>query len=225
MPLKHLACDFKPERDTEILRSIQTLETINVKPAKEFWKSVEGKQAAFAAWMKEVAAMPAEKQVAAVSARLKELNPEFDGKLTPKIEGGVVTHLELLPSKVTDISPVRALPRLQTLDVGSTSGKGQLEDLWPLKGMNLTGLDCNHTQVSDLRPLKDMKLTTLHCNATLVTDLSPLKNMPLKELLCDFKPERDAEILRAIKTLETINGKPAKEFWKEVDDKKLDKKP
>ena len=44
--------------------------------------------------------------------------------------------------------------------------------------------------------------------------------MPLKDLRCDFKPERDAEILRSIKTLETINDKPAEEFWKEVDAKK-----
>jgi hypothetical protein len=41
--------------------------------------------------------------------------------------------------------------------------------------------------------------------------------MPLKELSCDFKPERDAAILRPIRTLERINGKPAQEFWKEVD--------
>ena len=40
--------------------------------------------------------------------------------------------------------------------------------------------------------------------------------MPLGELTCDFKPERDAGVLRSIKTLETINGKPAKEFWEEV---------
>ena len=50
-----------------------------------------------------------------------------------------------------------------------------------------------------------------------MSDLSPLKGMPLKELGCDFKPERDAEILRSIKTLETINGKPAAEFWKEFE--------
>jgi hypothetical protein len=49
-----------------------------------------------------------------------------------------------------------------------------------------------------------------------VTDLSPLKGMPLKELHCDFKPERDAEILRSITTLERINDKPAREFWAEV---------
>ncbi len=53
-----------------------------------------------------------------------------------------------------------------------------------------------------------------------VSDLSPLRGMPLKSILCDFKPERDAEILRSIKTLETINGKPAAEFWKDADAKK-----
>jgi len=44
--------------------------------------------------------------------------------------------------------------------------------------------------------------------------------MPLQVLFCDFKPERDAAILRPLKTLEKINDKPAREFWKEVDDKK-----
>jgi hypothetical protein len=38
--------------------------------------------------------------------------------------------------------------------------------------------------------------------------------MPLRGIHCDFKPERDAEVLRAIPTLETLNGKPAKEFLK-----------
>jgi hypothetical protein len=34
-----------------------------------------------------------------------------------------------------------------------------------------------------------------------------------------FWRERDADILRSIKTLETINGKAAAAFWKEVDQK------
>jgi hypothetical protein len=63
-------------------------------------------------------------------------------------------------------------------------------------------------------------LTHLHLAGTKLTDLSPLKAMPLRELWCDIKPERDAEILRSIRTLETINGKPVKEFWKEVEAKK-----
>ena len=64
--------------------------------------------------------------------------------------------------------------------------------------------------MSDLSPLKNAKLTVLHCQGAKVTDLSPLKEMPLRELRCDFKFERDAEILRSIKTLETINEKPAR---------------
>jgi hypothetical protein len=44
MPLKVINCDFKAERDTEILRSIKTLEKINDQPAAEFWKEVEQKK-------------------------------------------------------------------------------------------------------------------------------------------------------------------------------------
>jgi hypothetical protein len=43
--------------------------------------------------------------------------------------------------------------------------------------------------------------------------------MPLTELGCDFKPERDAALLRSLKTLQKINDKPAAEFWKQVDAK------
>jgi hypothetical protein len=43
MPLKALECDFKPERDAALLRSIKTLEKINDKPAAEFWKVASGK--------------------------------------------------------------------------------------------------------------------------------------------------------------------------------------
>jgi len=43
MPLKELGCDFQPERDTEILRSLTTLERINEKPAADFWKEVDGR--------------------------------------------------------------------------------------------------------------------------------------------------------------------------------------
>jgi hypothetical protein len=49
--------------------------------------------------------------------------------------------------------------------------------------------------------------------------------MPLQELACDFKPERDAKLLRSIKTLEKINGKPAKVFWQAVDAQTPRKKP
>jgi hypothetical protein len=260
------------------------------------------------AWVKQVAGLPAQKQLEAVVAKLKELNPDFDGQVTPTLKDGVVVKLEFLTVKVKDISPVRGLPGLQTVDCHGWAYDpaviGQLDDLSPLKdtqltfvafdfnkvwnleplknmkltglvcyatpvsdltpirGMKLTSLNCGNTQVSDLSPVKGMPLTNLSCQRSLVsdlsplkgiflthldcggnrrlsdltplegmplaelycqdtevTDLSPLKSMPLKELWCDFKPERDAVILRSIKTLEKINGKPAKEVLKEADKK------
>ena len=73
------------------------------------------------------------------------------------------------------------------------------------------------SQVSDLSPLVGMPLEGIRLDGTLVSDFTPLKDMPLKTLILDFKPERDTELLRSIKTLETINGKPVAEFWKEVE--------
>ncbi len=137
------------------------------------------------AWLKQVAAMPAGKQVEAVAAKLKELNPGFDGKVTPKVEGDVVKELVFVTDKVTDISPVRALIGLKSLGCdGSGVGKGKFSDLSPLKGMALTLLNCNNTQVADLSPLKGTPLTSLVCNHTQVADLSPLKSMKLTFLWC-----------------------------------------
>ena len=78
-------------------------------------------------------------------------------------------------------------------------------------------VDSYRTNVADLSPLRGMPLTFLYCNQTPVTDLAPLTGSPLVSLICDFIPERDAEILRSIKTLETINGKPVAELWQEVE--------
>ena len=331
MPLTSIHFDFKPFRDTELLRSFTTLEKINNKDAKEFWKEVDVERTAFDAWVKQVAAMKPEQQVIEVVKKLQDLNPGFDGEETHNIKDGVVTELNFVTDNVTDISPVRALTALQTLRVKSSAtgpqrternGKladlsplkgmkltvlalrgtqvsdlsplqgmelttlecsftkvadltplkdmklaelqiqgteiadlsplrgmpltrlecsnGKVSDLSPLKDMKLTSLSCTYTQVSDLTPLKDMKLTHLHIGNTKVSDLSPLKGMPLTSLSCntsrvsdvsflqgmplkslyfDFKPARDAEILRSIKTLEKINNKPAAEFLKEAEAK------
>jgi hypothetical protein len=52
-----------------------------------------------------------------------------------------------------------------------------------------------------------------------VSDLSPLRGIWLQEIRCDVKPDRDAQVLRSIRGLETINGKSVAEFWKEVEKK------
>ena len=59
-----------------------------------------------------------------------------------------------------------------------------------------------------------MSLTTLYCDGARIGDLSALKGTSLKTLHCDFDPQRDAEVLSSIPTLETINGRPAPEVLK-----------
>jgi hypothetical protein len=87
--------------------------------------------------------------------------------------------------------------------------------------MSVDKLNVSYTAVKDLAPLRTSALNTLNCAGAPVHDLSPLINTQLQGLGCDFEPERDAAILRGIKTLQTINNKPVADFWKEVDAKKL----
>src|SRR5262249_14999651 len=130
---------------------------------------------------RDIAALPAEEQVKAVRARLKELNPGFDGSVASSSNNGVVTQFNFLTDHVTDISPVRALTSLkQAAYLGSAPGKNKLQDLSPLRGMKL------------------------------------------RELSVEIEPERNAFVLRSIKTLEEINGRPAAEFWKLVDRKTIE---
>ncbi len=248
--------------------------------------------------MKDVQAMSAEQQVEAVSKKLMELNPGFDGKLgrdhggngSPEIANGVVTKLQLSTEKVSDISPLRSLVGLKILHTYGGGG-GRLTDLSPLEGMPLTTLGLeSHRNLSDISPLKGMPLTelslwgcrnfrdltpvrgmpltSLTLGGTAVSDLSPLaeikslrnvflidcaavtdlspiqriplknlniahtnakdvsvlKGMPLKALSITFKPDRDTELLKSIKTLETINEKPVADFWKEVEEQQKGKK-
>jgi WD40 repeat protein/serine/threonine protein kinase len=144
----------------------------------------------------------AEEQVKAVMARLKELNPGFDGTHKHVVnDAGVVMELQFLTDKVKDISPVQALAGLQKLRCpGSGPGQGLLADLSPLKGMKLTDLWCYHTNVADLEPLRGMPLEVLNCDDTKVVDLSPLQGMKLRDLLikatlvADLSPISDMKL-------------------------------
>jgi len=306
MRLQELSLDFDPQRDTELLRSMPSLEKINGMPIKDFWRAVAEQElpgylrSGFDEWVAEVALLSAEKQVEAVAKKLVELNPAFDGKVTTGIEGGVVRSIQFYGDYVTDLSPVRALKTINALNcsgigqhtslVDLTPLKGMplttflanktlIEDLSPLtemplqvlqiqytrvtdltllKGMQLTGLDIGATQITDISPLRGMPLTNLCLNVTPITDLSvlaemplehlqiqktavtdltaiknlklkflnmrqtpvvdlsPLTHMPLLTLAFDFKPFRDTELLRSIKTLETINDLPAAEFKEDL---------
>jgi len=144
-------------------------------------------------FLKEVAALPPAQQVTRVVAKLKELNPNFDGKETRKIENGAVTELALSTIGVSDIAPLKALPHLKKLTLASTSAKqkGALSNLSPLKGLPLTWLYCQNNPVGDLSPLHGMPLTVLSAGFTRVSDLSPLAGMKLTVLSCDNTPVND----------------------------------
>jgi Leucine-rich repeat (LRR) protein len=179
-------CDHKSERDALLLRTLKSLETVNGKPLAEFRKHITAKQAEFNEWLKVTGLLPAEDQVKAVAAKLKERNPDFDGQVTHKIEDGAVTVLQFLTFGVTDLSPVRALAGLRSLQCQGRLEVPQspLTDLSPLKGMSLTDLAFACTCVSDLTPLKGMKLTWVSLGVTNVADLSPLRDMKLEGISC-----------------------------------------
>jgi hypothetical protein len=64
-----------------------------------------------------------------------------------------------------------------------------------------------------------MPLEDLYCASTAVTDFRPVAGLQLKKLELDFVPERDAGVLRGIRTLEVINERPAAEFLKQAGEK------
>src|SRR5262249_41317384 len=114
------------------------------------------------AWEKSVAALSPEEQVEAVVRRLKELNPHFDGPAQPTVRDGVVIGLAFNADRVSDLSPVRALARLEALECnGTAERRGMVADLSPLRGLPLKRLCFNDNQVSDLSPLRGMPLQTL----------------------------------------------------------------
>ena len=159
--------------------------------------------APFQKWTVDVASLSAEQQLPAVARKLQELNPGFDGKLTHKIENGIVSELQFFTENVSDISPIRALAGLKSLKCGRQSGNGRtkLVDLSPLQGLPLQKLDCTGTQVLDLSPLKGMPLTHLYFGHTRVTELSPLQGMNLKSMGFTVTAVSDLSPLRGMQSL------------------------
>ncbi len=128
--------------------------------------------------------------------------------LTP-LRGLRLKHLGLSWTGVYDLTPLRGMP-LENLSVHVTPVK----DLTPLHGLPLKNLGIGYTRVRDLGPLKGLPLEVLDCRGLAVSDWSPLKALPLKELWIS-DPAGHAELLRSIKGLRWVNGRPAAEAWKE----------
>jgi Leucine-rich repeat (LRR) protein len=150
--------------------------------------------------------MPAEQQVEAVSKKLMKLNPEFDGKVTPKVEKGLVTEMKFMTDTVTDISPVRALSGVMTLACQGSKFNGILADVSPLQGMPLTTLSlAGNPKLSEISPLRGMPLSSLDIYSCIpVTDIEPLKGMQLMFLSLGGTQTRDLTPLKGMR-LKTLN--------------------
>ncbi len=196
MPLKHLDCDFNRWRDTELLKSLKSLTEINDQTAAEFWKKEEAEQAEFDAWAASVAKMPAEKQTAAVEERLRKANPDWHAPASWDFRDGAVAVLNIHDGTgLRDLAPLRALPALKDLGYGG----GSLEDLWPLRGLNLASLYLQGYAVKDVSALRGLPLEKLALGNVGVSDLSPLKGMPLKTLSCGPAPVTDLSPLKGLR--------------------------
>ncbi|MBI5687253.1 MAG: protein kinase [Verrucomicrobia bacterium] len=169
-----------------------------------------------AAFIAGVAALAPEAQVQTVVAKLKELNPGFDGLATPTVESNKVTGLAFSTASASDLTPLKALAGLQSLVCPGSAEKQSLSNLTALTGLPLTNLNCSFSRVSDLSPLRGMPLAALACKHAPVANFVAVQELPLKQLDCDFDAARDREALWPVTTLETINGQPAAEFWHDV---------
>ena len=213
-----LALDrWQQDSDLESIRGAAALAKLPAEEQKAFTQLWAGASELLTKADGGFRVLPATEQVAEVRKELQKRNPGFDGSMTPKIEGGVVTELFINGKNVTDLWPVLALASLKVL--GCTGGP--LSDLSPLEGMLLSSLDVGDTQVRDLSPLEGMPLAELHLKSTQVSDLEPLEGMPLSNLslwgcrkVRDLKPLEGMPLTRLslyacpVRDLEPLEGMP-----------------
>ena len=197
--------------------------TASITPPREVTRPTTAVDDAF---IKEVAALPAEEQVKRVVRRLKELNSNFDGTETHRVENGGVIELQLSADSLLDISPVRALKQLRKFYCsGNPTAKNALfSDLTPLCGLSLTELVINKTSVANLEALRGMNLKSFSLWYTPVRDLSPLQDMRLVSLGLSYTQIRDLSPLRGMPldvlsiihtevSLSSLNSFPLRTLW------------
>jgi serine/threonine protein kinase len=130
--------------------------------------------------------LPPLERVEHVMAKLRELNPEFDGKEKYTVEDEMVTELSFSSAGVRNLWPLCALKHLRVLRCagdGAAKRRSELIDLAPLAELReLEELDCSWTGVADLQPLAKLPLKVLNCSNTRVQNLAPIHDLALTEL-------------------------------------------
>lgn len=154
--------------------------------------------------------------------RYKSLHAHNDGTLCLNLSGTRImdlapltelplTHLCLQGCYgIMDFAPLGKM-RLLWLNLCRT----RMTDLSVLAHMSLFHLDLRGTRTTELTPLAHVRLTSLDIRFTAISDVSPLAHMPLAEL--SFHPKRIQGwlgVIQGMRTLKTINRRPAEEFWR-----------
>jgi serine/threonine protein kinase len=120
-----------------------------------------------------------------VMAKMRELNPGFDGKEKYTVEDDFITELSFSSAGVKNLWPLCALQHLRALRCPGDAAhkrRSELSDLSPLAELPLEEVDCSWTNVEDLGSLSKLKLKSLNCSNTRVRNLAALKSLPLTEL-------------------------------------------
>lgn len=148
-----------------------------------------------------LALLPLE-HLAITNSRIKDLTP-----LKTKHLRSLVLH----GSAITNLAAISQMTSLEVLDIS----KSDVDTLEPIQNLLLKQLVCSHTHVRDLTPLTNMPLRHLHVVETDVSDLSPLRHVPLLDIsLSASNITRGWQELKSVKTLRSINGKEASDFFK-----------
>jgi len=158
--------------------------------------------------------MPLTKSVPALQAlqsplQIKVENVQLTGAQTidvsPLKDLPSLVSLDLSGTQVIDVSSLQDLKSLTALDLAGT----KVRDVTPLKDLTgLTSLSLAGTQVGDVAPLKDLRnLTSLELSNTKVSDITPLKDLTnLTTLsLAVTQGVSDATPLKDLKNLTTLN--------------------
>ena len=159
LPLEKMAYDVRlyHSADETLLKSLP-LKTLNARPVAEFWKQLAARRQAAEEFVESVAKLPAEKQVAAVRARLKELNPNFPNTLGAKVADEQVTTATLFNPQ-HDLTPLMAFKGLKKLTI--TGEDNRRLDLSPVNALPLEELTCpepmarkNASVLAEIKTLK-----------------------------------------------------------------------
>jgi len=229
IPLQHFDCDPEHIVAHPFIPDLPGLAGLNNASIAEFRAKQQAARADREAWEKSAAGLTGKPLLEAVLNRLAQTNGQYARGHEPKFDGERVVGLNLRgQERVRDISALAALRDLRELDINGTAvidlsplaklplvkldlGASRVYDLRPLAKVPLEELELYGTRVTDLLPVADAPIRSLGLNGVGVGDLSVLSRFKLRALTMYFDRNLHTKLLQSIGTLETVNGKPARD--------------